>query len=138
MKELTGKVIGAAMNVHSALGPGLLESAYEACLHYELTQKGLQVERQKMLPVHYAGKDLDCGYRIDLLVENRLILELKALEQVHPLHEAQLISYLRLSGHKVGLLINFNVLHLKQGIRRLVNNYQGPLRREKLTAEHAE
>jgi GxxExxY protein len=118
---LTETIINAAMTVHKELGPGLLESAYESCLVHELVTRGLAVERQKGLPVHYRGVTIDCGYRLDLLVESQVIVELKACERLEPIHEAQLLSYLKLSGHKVGLLINFNVKMLKDGIRRLVN-----------------
>lgn len=116
-------VVDCAMKVHSALGPGLLESAYEACLAYELQKSGLQVASQVTLPVVYEGVRLDVGYRIDLLVEDCLVVELKAVEAVLPVHEAQIISYLKLSGNKLGLLINFKVPHLKDGIRRFVNNF---------------
>jgi GxxExxY protein len=118
--SLTEKIIGAAMEVHRALGPGLLESAYEACLVYELAQQGLKVEQQKPLPLIYKGVHLDCGYRLDLLVENSVIIEIKTVDALSPIHEAQLISYLKLSGCLVGLLINFNVRLLKDGIRRFV------------------
>ena len=120
MNEITEKIIGAAIAVHKELGPGLLESAYEACLVYELAQNGLKVESQKSLPVSYRGVQVDCGYRIDLLVEDQIILELKSIEKLEPIHEAQLLSYLKLSGYKIGLLINFNVSLLKNGIRRFV------------------
>ena len=119
-QEITGQIIGAAIAVHRALGPGLLESTYEACLAYELMQRGLRVEKQKELPVVYSGVHLDCGYRIDLLVESVVIVELKAVDTLAPIHEAQLLSYLKLSGCKIGLLINFNVEILKDGIRRRV------------------
>jgi GxxExxY protein len=122
LNEITEQVIASAIAVHRVLGPGLLESAYEACLAYELAERGLAVERQKGLPVTYRGVKVDCGYRIDLLVEGRVVVELKAVETLDPIHEAQLLSYLKLSGHKVGLLINFNVKMLKQGIRRMVND----------------
>jgi GxxExxY protein len=122
LNEITEQVIASAIAVHRALGPGLLESAYEACLAYELAERGLAVERQKGLPVTYRGVKVDCGYRIDLLVEGRVVVELKAVETLDPIHEAQLLSYLKLSGNKVGLLINFNVKMLKQGIRRMVND----------------
>lgn len=124
MKEndLTGLIIGCAMKVHTALGPGLLESAYEACLEYELTKAGLYTERQKPLPLAYEEVHLECGYRIDLLVENSVIVELKAVETLHPIHFQQLLTHLRLSQLKLGLLINFNVPHLKDGIRRVANN----------------
>lgn len=118
--SLTEKIIGAAMEVHRVLGPGLLESAYEACLVYELAQQGLKVEQQKPLPLIYKGVHLDCGYRLDLLVENSVIIEIKTVDALSPIHVAQLISYLKLSGCLVGLLINFNVRLLKDGIRRFV------------------
>jgi len=121
-KEITGAIIGAAIDVHRVLGPGLLESAYEACLAFELTERGLQVARQKELPVIYRDVHLDCGYRIDLLVENVVVVELKAIDQLAPIHEAQLLSYLKLSGCPIGLLINFNVEFLKDGIKRRVLN----------------
>jgi GxxExxY protein len=119
--DLTGTVIGAAIEVHKTLGPGLLESAYEECLCIELGARKISFERQKELPVEYKDVKLDCGYRIDVLVANRLILELKACESLQPIHEAQLLTYLRLTGIKIGLLINFNVPVLKEGIRRLAN-----------------
>ncbi len=124
LNKITEIIIGAAMAVHRELGPGLLESAYEACLAYELPDRGLSVERQKALPVRYRGVNVDCGYRIDLLVEGKVIVELKAVERLDAIHKAQLISYLKLSGCKVGLLINFNVKVLKDGIRRLVNELE--------------
>jgi len=120
--KITETIIGGAIAVHRALGPGLLESAYEACLGYELVDRGLSVERQKALPVKYRGVNLDCGYRIDLLVEEIIIIELKAVEKIDPIHKAQLLSYLKLSGCKLGLLINFNVRMLKNGIHRIVLN----------------
>jgi GxxExxY protein len=118
---VSGQVVDAAMRVHSVLGPGLLESAYEACLAHELRQRSLQVRTQVELPVQYDGVRIDIGYRIDMLVEEALVVELKAVETLLPIHEAQLLSYLKLSGYKVGLLINFNVLHLKDGMKRMVN-----------------
>ena len=121
VNELTEQIIGAAIEVHRSLGPGLLESTYEACLLYELAERKLYVERQKALPVVYKGVRIDCGYRIDLLVEREVIVELKAVGHIEPIHEAQLLSYLKLSGCQVGLLINFNVKQLKAGLRRLVN-----------------
>ena len=121
LNEITGQVVDAAMKVHTKLGPGLLESAYEACLAYELRQRGLKVETQVSLPIKYEGVQLDVGYRIDLFVESRVIVELKAVEKMIPLYEAQLLSYLKQSGHKVGLLINFNVERLKDGIKRMAN-----------------
>ncbi len=121
LNAITEEIIGAAIAVHRALGPGLLEWAYEACLVYELAERGLAVERQKALPVTYRGVTVDCGYRIDLLVKGLVVVELKAVERLDPLHDAQILSYLKLSGCRVGLLINFNVRMLKDGIRRLVN-----------------
>lgn len=120
LNAITEQIIAAAIEVHRALGPGLLESAYEACLVYELVQRGRRVEQQKPLPVVYKGVHLDVGYRLDLLVDGLVIVELKAVDQLLPIHEAQLLSYLKLSGCRVGLLINFNVRLLKDGIRRLV------------------
>jgi GxxExxY protein len=119
LDELTGKVIGAAIEVHKALGPGLLESAYAACLCRELDLRAIPYEKERPLPVDYKGIKLDCGYRLDLLVDNRLILELKTCESIQPIHEAQLLTYLKLTGIKTGLLINFNVPILKRGIKRL-------------------
>ncbi len=119
--EITDAIIGAAIEVHRELGPGLLESTYEACLAYELSQRGLEVVRQFYLPLRYKGLQLDAGYKVDLMVERRVIVELKAVEQLDPIHEAQLLSYLRLSGCHVGLLINFNVRALRNGIKRMVH-----------------
>jgi GxxExxY protein len=121
LNSITEGIIGAAMTVHKELGPGLLESTYEACLAYELGARGLSVECQKELPVTYGSVKLDCGYRIDLLVADRVIVELKTVEHLDPVHSAQLLPYLKLSGCRVGLLINFNVKVLKDGIRRLIN-----------------
>ncbi len=118
---LTGKVIGCAIEVHKGLGPGLLESAYEECLCYELTQAGLRHGRQLPLPVVYKEVRLDCGYRLDVVVEDRLILELKTVERLLPVHEAQLLTYLKLAGIKTGLLINFHVPALRDGIVRMLN-----------------
>ena len=122
LNDLTERIIGAAIEVHRELGPGLLESTYEACMLFELAERGLSVDRQKALPVVYRGVRIDCGYRIDLLVEDLVIVELKAVADLQPIHEAQLLSYLKLSGRHVGLLINFNVKLLKNGIRRLAND----------------
>ena len=122
VNEVSGSVVDAAMKVHTALGPGLLESAYEACLLHELRKRGQKVLSQVALPVVYDGVKIDVGYRIDLLVENVVIVELKAVEKLLPIHDAQLLSYLKLGGYRLGLLINFNVLHLKDGIKRKVNN----------------
>jgi GxxExxY protein len=120
VNQVTHAIIGAAMKVHSALGPGLLESAYEACLVYELRKTGLKAEQQVELPVNYDGVRIDLGYRIDLVVNDCVIVELKCVEKIAPVHEAQLISYMRLSKKNVGLLINFHVRHLKDGIKRFV------------------
>ena len=122
LNKMTEAIISSAIAVHRELGPGLLESTYEACLTFELIERGFLAERQKALPVTYREVSLDCGYRIDLLVENQVIVELKTVESLAPIHEAQLLSYLKLSGCAVGLLINFNVRVLKNGIRRIVNN----------------
>jgi GxxExxY protein len=120
--ELTRKVIGCAMRVHTNLGPGLLESAYEECLAFELSGIDISFERQKPMPLVYNNVKLDCGYRIDLLVERKLVLELKAVDALNDVHLAQILTYLKLSGCELGLLINFNVAMLKDGIRRVINN----------------
>ena len=124
MRELTERIIGAAIEVHRALGPGLLESTYEECFAREMQLSELGFERQVPLPVAYKGVKLDCGYRLDFLVERAVVLELKATDALRPIHEAQLLTYLRLGGWTVGLLINFNVTALKNGIRRIVLGYQ--------------
>ena len=121
VQEISHVVITAAMRVHSELGPGLLESTYTACLQYELRKAGLKSDAQVGLPVVYDGVKLDNGYRIDLLVEDLVIVELKSVDAIAPVHQAQIISYLKLSGRSLGLLINFNVVHLKDGIKRFVN-----------------
>ena len=121
INELSSKMIGAAIEVHKTLGPGLLESAYEECLCYEFGLRRLSNERQKPLPVIYKRKELDCGYRLDIVVENLIILELKSCERIEPIHHAQLLTYLKLSGLKLGLLLNFNVALMKDGIVRVVN-----------------
>lgn len=123
LNKITEAIIGAAIAVHTELGPGLLESAYQACLAYELSQRGLKIERQKELPVLYRGVKVDCGYRIDLLVEDQVILELKSVDSLEKIHDAQLLSYLKLAKKKVGLLINFNVTQLVKGIRRQVLDF---------------
>ncbi len=120
--HLTGRIIGCGMRVHTALGPGLLESAYEECLFYELKQEGLMVGRQIPVPLVYKEVKLDCAYRLDLIVENKVIIEVKALESLNPIHSVQLLTYLKLTNCKLGLLLNFNVLHLKEGIKRVANN----------------
>ena len=121
INELSGQVIGAAIEVHKALGPGLLESTYEECLCHELSLMKVPFERQKQIPVVYKDVQLDCGYRIDVLVAGRLILELKACDRLEPIHDAQLLTYLKLTGIKHGLLINFNSVLLKDGIKRLAH-----------------
>lgn len=118
INTLTDKIIGSAIEVHKALGPGLLESAYEECLFYELINKGLFVERQIPVPVIYKEIKLECGYRIDLLVEGMVIIELKAVDMFHPVHEAQILTYMKFSNKSLGLLINFNVTLLKNGLKR--------------------
>lgn len=124
VNEITQKVIGAAITIHRKLGPGLLESAYEACLAYELGKLGLRVERQRAVPLVYESVKLECGFRADLIVEGKVIVEIKSKEQLHPVDEAQLLSHLRLLNLSVGLLINFHVVTLKEGIRRMVNDYR--------------
>ncbi len=121
INELTHQIIGAAMRVHSALGPGLLESVYQKCLHYELVQLELQVRAEFPVPIVYKDVRIDVGYRVDFLVEDQVLLELKAVTTVHPVHEVLLLSCIRMSDLPAGLLINFHVLHLRDGIRRLVN-----------------
>ena len=124
INDITGQLVDAAMKVHTRLGPGLLESSYEACLAYELTKRGLKVRTQVQQPIFYDEVKLDAGYRPDLLVEETVIIELKAVETVLPIHRAQLITYLKLSDKRVGLLINFNVVRLKEGIERFANNFK--------------
>jgi GxxExxY protein len=119
--EIGQRVIGCALKVHKALGPGLLESAYEACLAYEFEKTGLEFKRQLTLPVHYDGVEIDVGYRLDLLVGESVIIEVKAVEKLHDIHRAQLLSYLKLGGYRLGYLLNFNVRLLKDGICRLAN-----------------
>jgi GxxExxY protein len=122
MDGLTGRIIGAAIEVHKMLGPGLLESAYEVCLAHELSLTKTSFNRQVPLPLTYKTLQLDCGYRLDFLVENTVVLELKALEGLQPIHEAQLLTYLKLGGWPIGLLINFNTPVLRKGIKRMVHN----------------
>ena len=121
INQLSSKIIGSAIQVHKALGPGLLESAYEECLCHELHLQGVSFERQKSLPVVYKGKRLDCGYRLDLVVENAIILELKSCEKIDPIHIAQLLTYLRLANLHLGLILNFNAAVMKDGIVRIAN-----------------
>ena len=118
LNELTYKIIGCAYNVHKALGPGLLESTYEKCLCFELEKLGIKYEKQKELPINYKGITIDNGYRIDILVEDKIVIELKSVEILQPIHSAQLTTYLKLSQKQLGLLINFNVTNLQNGIRR--------------------
>ena len=122
--KLTEIIIGKAIEVHKQLGPGLLESAYEECICYELELRRIKFERQKALPIIYKGKRLDCGYRLDIVIDNKIITELKSIEKIEPIHKAQLLSYLKLSGQKLGLLLNFNVPVMKDGIVRLVNQLE--------------
>lgn len=123
INQLTEKIIGCAIEVHKTLGPGLLESAYEECLSYELSRNGIPFERQKNMPVYYKGNLLDCGYRLDILVDSKVVVEIKAIDSFSPIHEAQVITYLKLSSCSVGLLMNFNVRKLTSGIRRIVNQF---------------
>lgn len=120
INKITGEIIGAAIEVHKALGPGLLESAYEECLCHELNLKGVNFKKQQFLPIEYKEIKLDCGYRTDLIVGDLVIIELKSIETLLPIHEAQILTYLKLTGLKVGLLINFNVVALRRGIKRII------------------
>jgi GxxExxY protein len=123
LNSMSERVIGACIDIHKTLGPGLLESAYEECVCYELSMAGLTFERQKPLPVVYKGVTLDCGYRLDLVAENSLIVEVKAVERLLPVHEAQLLTYLKLTGLTLGLLVNFHSAVLLNGLKRMVNNF---------------
>lgn len=123
LNKISSIIIASAMEVHTVLGPGLLENVYEACLKHELVKRQLKVLSQVGLPVYYDGESIDIGFRLDLLVEDSVIIELKAVERLNSIHEAQLLSYLKLSDKRLGLLINFNVLRLKHGIKRMVNNF---------------
>ena len=123
INKLTETIIGCAIEVHRTIGPGLLESAYEECLCYELAQAGLRFERQVPLPVSYKEVKLDCGYKMDVVVEDFVIIEIKAVERVIPVHEAQLLSYLKLYDKRIGLLLNFHVPRLRDGIKRIANNF---------------
>lgn len=124
INPLSSRVIGAAIEVHKTLGPGLLESAYEESLCWELAHQQVLFERQKLLPLNYKGHALDCGYRLDILVDNQIVLELKSVERIEPIHKAQLLTYLKLSGYPMGLLLNFNVPLMRDGIVRLVNQFK--------------
>ncbi len=121
--EITEKIIGCAIKVHKALGPGLLESAYQSCLYYELVKSGLSVEKEKPLPLVYEEVKLDCGYRMDLVIEKRIVVEVKSMDALTDIHLAQVLTYLKLNNSRFGLLINCNVLKLKDGIKRVVNGY---------------
>ena len=121
INELSSRIIGAAIEVHKELGPGLLESAYEECLSHEFSFRNFSFDRQKSLPLMYKGKKLDCGYRLDMVVENAIILELKSCEKIEPIHKAQLLTYLKLSGLHLGLILNFNTTLMRDGIVRIVN-----------------
>ena len=126
-EEITGQVITAALKVHSAIGPGVLESVYKTCLQHELLKTGLRVQAEVALPVVYDGLRMDSGFRIDLLVENLLIVELKCVETILPIHKAQLLTYLRLANKPIGLLLNFNVVHMRDGLKRILNNKYRPV-----------
>jgi GxxExxY protein len=120
LPELSQAIIGCAMRVHSSLGPGLLESAYEACLCHELTRNGMPFQRQVPMPIQYEGIRLDCGFRLDLIVEEQVVVEIKSVDQLLAIHDSQLLTYLKVSGLSLGILLNFNVAHLRHGIRRRV------------------
>jgi GxxExxY protein len=122
INDITNMVIGAAMKIHSAIGPGVLESVYRKCLQHELHKAGLAVQSELKLPVHYDGLVLESGYRLDLLVQDRVVIELKYVDALLPIHKAQLLTYLRLANKPLGLLLNFNVVHMRDGIRRILNN----------------
>jgi GxxExxY protein len=136
LNAITEQIIGVAMEVHRALGPGLLESAYEACVVFELRQRGLRVDQQKPLPIVYKGVRLDCGYRLELVVDDCVIVEIKAVEKSNSVHEAQLLSYLKLANCRVGLLLNFHCTMLKHGIRRLVNDFPSSANSAVSAAKH--
>ena len=119
--ELSTKIIGLALEIHTVLGPGLLENAYKECLHYKIAKSGFYIEKEKPMPLVFEEVRLECGYRVDLLVENKLLLEIKSVEALNDIHLAQTLTYLRLGNYKLGLLINFNVSRLKEGIKRVVN-----------------
>ncbi|MGB6677474.1 MAG: GxxExxY protein [Terriglobales bacterium] len=136
--RLTEKIIGAAIKIHRRLGPGLLESAYESCLVFELKEMGLRVEQQKAVPLVYENVKLECGFRADIVVDGRIVVEVKCKEALHPVDHAQVLSHLRLLGLQVGLLINFHVVMLKDGIRRIVNNYEEDLESQSALRRSAE
>jgi GxxExxY protein len=120
LEKIASEVVGAAFNVHKAFGPGLLENAYEVCLVHDLIKRGIKVERQVAIPLVYDGEEVDVAFRVDILVEGKLLVELKAVERILPIHEAQIITYLKITGQRLGLLINFNVPLIKEGIKRIV------------------
>jgi GxxExxY protein len=136
--QLTQKIIGAAIKIHRRLGPGLLESAYETCLVFELREMGLHVEQQRAVPLVYDSVKLECGFRADLVVNGKVVVELKCKEVLHPVDHAQVLSHLRLLGLQVGLLINFHVVVLKDGITRIVNNYEENLKSQRTLRRSAE
>jgi GxxExxY protein len=121
LNDLTGRIIGLAMEVHSVLGPGLLESSYKECLYYKIGKSGLYVEKEKPMPLVFESVKLECGYRIDLLVENKIVIEIKSVDALNDIHLAQTLTYLKLGNYKLGLLMNFNVVKLKDGIKRVIN-----------------
>ena len=135
--ELTQKVIGCAMRVHSGLGPGLLESGYQECLCFQLRKAGLFVEKEKPMPLVYSQVKLDCGYRVDIMVDRRLILEIKSVEVINDIHLAQVLTYLRLANCRLALIMNLNVLHLREGIRRVVNIFDDSASSAKTSASSA-
>ena len=121
--ELSNKVVGLAIKVHSALGPGLLESAYKECLYYKIGKAGFYIEKEKSMPLSFETVQLQCGYRIDLLVENKLVIEIKSVECLNDIHLSQILTYMRLGNYKLGLLMNFNVFKIKDGIKRVINGW---------------
>ena len=135
--QLTQQVIGCAMKVHTALGPGLLESAYKECLYFELGQAGFFVEKEKAMPLVYSEVKLDCGYRVDLMLERRLIIEIKAVEAINNVILAQVLTYLKLADLRLALIINFHALHLRDGIKRVVDRYDGSASSAKSSASSA-
>ncbi|HXB41800.1 MAG TPA: GxxExxY protein [Bacteroidia bacterium] len=126
--EIANKVIGLAIEIHTALGPGLLENVYKECLYYKINKAGLQVQKEKFMPLIFEEVKLDCGYRIDLLVEDKLVVELKSVEELNDVHLAQTLTYMKLGNYKLGLLINFNEVRLKNGLRRVINGYLQPFK----------
>lgn len=122
LNQISSQILAAAFKVHTAIGPGVLESVYQTCLHHELRKTGLRVEAQVAVPVQYDGLQLESGFRIDLMVEDRIILELKCVEDILPIHKAQLLTYLKLANKPLGLILNFNVVHMRDGIKRIANN----------------